>query len=279
MRTSFFERMEREIDIQKEYEKIDTIVLNERVSGINTIEGMISDSFRGWKYRKNYVSFQELRNHLGFPYQEVYKDYKIKILPNGIVDELDDFLCYCELMCNMIMIIEIDCKRAGKDNPAFVVLETIMYDLGKLNYEIREEEDRYIVVQKNAAASAVVELVDYDLAKEIIRYNHYVLKGDIKSKRDILKNMAHAIEPLKSELNRNNLSTISSDFFYLVNKMNIRHNNCDVNDKVNYFEKFASLSDDEKEKWYDEIYQEGLMIFLSLEQLKRNKRIAEFKNV
>lgn len=30
-------------------------------------------------------------------------------------------------------------------------------------------------------------------------------------------------------------------------------------------------------KKYDEIYQQGLMAFLTLEQAERNKRIAEFK--
>ena len=39
----------------------------------------------------------------------------------------------------------------------------------------------------------------------------------------------------------------------------------------------ASLSPKEQEEWYDEIYQEGLMAFLSLEQVKRNERIADFK--
>lgn len=30
--------------------------------------------------------------------------------------------------------------------------------------------------------------------------------------------------------------------------------------------------------WYDEIYQEGLMAFLMLEQTKRDKKILDFKN-
>ena len=278
MRASFFERMEREIDIQKEYEKIDRLVLNECDSKDRTLEEKISDSFRSWRHRKNFISFDELREHFGFKYccEGGYYD---PYVPNGFVETIDDFLCYCEIIYNMLSLITDNFLCVSINESEGVVLETIIYDVEKLNYEFKKDEDKYILVQKNVAASAVVELVDYDLAKEIIRYNHFVLKGDIKSKRDILKNMAHAIEPLRSDLNRNNLSTIGNDFFYLVNNMDIRHNNCDVNDKKNYFEKFASLSDGEKEKWYDEIYQEGLMIFLSLEQLKRNKRIAEFKKV
>ena len=60
--------------------------------------------------------------------------------------------------------------------------------------------------------------------------------------------------------------------------MNVRHNNCDVADKKKYNAKFATLTSQEQEDWYDEIYQEGLMAFLMLEQANREKRIAAFKN-
>ena len=44
-----------------------------------------------------------------------------------------------------------------------------------------------------------------------------------------------------------------------------------------YNAKFAGLTDREKEGWYDEIYQEGLMAYLSLEQVDREKKIRDFK--
>lgn len=44
-----------------------------------------------------------------------------------------------------------------------------------------------------------------------------------------------------------------------------------------YNAKFAGLTDREKEEWYDEIYQEGLMAYLSLEQADREKKILDFK--
>lgn len=72
--------------------------------------------------------------------------------------------------------------------------------------------------------------------------------------------------------------TIESDFFYMVNSMNVRHNNCGAADKKQYNAKFATLTSQEQEDWYDEIYQEGLMAFLMLEQANREKRIAAFKS-
>lgn len=72
--------------------------------------------------------------------------------------------------------------------------------------------------------------------------------------------------------------TIESDFFYMVNSMNVRHNNCGAADKKKYNAKFVTLTSQEQEDWYDEIYQECLMAFLMLEQANREKRIAAFKS-
>ena len=63
----------------------------------------------------------------------------------------------------------------------------------------------------------------------------------------------------------------------MVNTMNVCHNNCDVSDLSKYNAKFVGLTDREKEEWYDEIYQEGLMAYLSLEQDDREKKILDFK--
>ena len=71
---------------------------------------------------------------------------------------------------------------------------------------------------------------------------------------------------------------LESDFFYMVNSMKVRHNNCDAADKKKYNAKFVTLTSQEQEDWYDEIYQECLMAFLMLEQANREKRIAAFKS-
>ena len=63
--------------------------------------------------------------------------------------------------------------------------ETILYDLEKINYEpIEQNKGQIMIVQKDAAVSAVVDLVETDLARTIIRYNHYLLKGDIEANWD-----------------------------------------------------------------------------------------------
>ena len=61
--------------------------------------------------------------------------------------------------------------------------------------------------------------------------------------------------------------------------MDIRHNNCDISNTKNYNEVFVKMSDQEKEEWYDEIYQMGLLIFLLRENKERSIKIANVKNL
>lgn len=60
--------------------------------------------------------------------------------------------------------------------------------------------------------------------------------------------------------------------------MDIRHNNCDLSDKKNYNEYFDLLTSNQKEEWYDEIYQMSLLIFLLLENRNRTKKISVLKS-
>lgn len=195
----------------------------------------------------------------------------------GEVNEADIFILYCEMITNMIYgVIEPD-LRYSYARCISAVKRLIEYDLEQINHYIyRTEEGRYLVVQKNAATSAVADIVEPDLADAIIEYNHHLLKGDLKSKKMILKQIADALEPRRAELKAVN-KTIENDFFYMVNTMNVRHNNCDASDSGKYNAKFAVLTDVKKEEWYDEIYQEGLVAFLLLEQVNREKRISAFK--
>lgn len=55
-RYNIFQRMEREIDFQFEYEKIEDIILNE-INSYQTIEKQIEDNFKKWKHKGNYLSF------------------------------------------------------------------------------------------------------------------------------------------------------------------------------------------------------------------------------
>lgn len=274
-RKNFFEMMEREIDFQNEYEKIENILLNKRVKAGKTLDDLIELQFKNWKYRQNYTSFWELRCKMDFTYYQT-DQYPIQWETDRKDVKLADFLLYVEMVLNMFSLLHSFSEILVKET-INLVIETIRYDLEKINHEVTDLGDGHLIVtQKDAAAAAVADIVEPDLAKAVIQYNHHLLKHDLGAKKEILKRMADALEPKRSKLKAAN-STLESDFFMLVNKMNIRHNNCDPEDRAKYVEPFAKLTPRQKENWYDDIYQEGLMAFLTLEQVERNKRIADFK--
>lgn len=83
------------------------------------------------------------------------------------------------------------------------------------------------------------------------------------------------MEPKLPELKRIN-GRLFSDYSYLINNMNLRHNNCDSNDEKKYNEKFSKLSNSVK-KWYDETFQMCLLMFLLLKYKDRKGKINAMK--
>lgn len=82
------------------------------------------------------------------------------------------------------------------------------------------------------------------------------------------------------EAKRKKLHTINAvlenDIFFMLNNLNIRHNNKNKGDK-NYKEYVAKMRKDRLEKWYDELYQMILLAFLLMDNTKRADRVKELK--
>lgn len=270
-RQNFFEKLESKIDFQKEYEKIESLVLKPVVFGRVSIEDDIERYFKNWKYKANYLSFYEIREQLEF----TYGFEEIIAVPYGYVESINVFFDYCEMIINMIYIIP-EGKRLSHEDNINEIKRLVNYDLNSLNHEIRKVDDKYLIVQKDAAVSEVVELVEPTIADSILEYNHYVLKGDLEKKKNILIKIAASLEPKKSVIKGIN-NQLCNDYFYLINNMNIRHNNCDKTDKEKYNEKFDILKSEEKEEWYDNIFQMSLLIYLLLENKKNSSKIKYFK--
>lgn len=270
-RMNFFEKLEREIDLQKEYEKIESLVLQSVGFGMTSIEDDIEHYFKNWKYKANYLSFYEIREQLEF----TYGFNGSFAVPYGSIDNINDFFDYCEMIINMIYIIP-EGKRLSHVDNINEIKRLVNYDLNSFNHEIRKVDDNYLIVQKDAAVSEVVELVEPTIADSILEYNHYVLKGDLERKKNILVKIATALEPKKTEIKEMDYQ-LYKDYFYLINNMDIRHNNCDKTDDSKYNEKFDKLQLEEKEEWYDDIFQMSLLIYLLLENKKNSSKIKYFK--
>lgn len=271
-RRNFFDRLARTIDFQREYQKIESLVLQPHSLHRDSIEDSIERYFKNWKYNANYLSFKELRDQLKFTFvRDGYYD-----VPSGHIKDANDFFDYCEMIINMIVLLPEE-EAEYHENNVNEIIRLIDYDLNSLNHKIRKIDDKYLIIQKDATVSEVVDIVEVSLAKIILEYNHYLLKGDLEKKKNILVKIANALEPQKSEIKAINYQ-LFKDYFYLINNMDIRHNNCDSSDTSNYNAYFDKLTIEEKEEWYDEIYQMSLLIFLLLENRNRTKKISDLKS-
>jgi hypothetical protein len=106
----------------------------------------------------------------------------------------------------------------------------------------------------------------------ILMYHHASLKGQLEEKRDILRRIAKEYEPL---LNKEIEGF--HDYFYkannMLNNLDIRHNNTKGKHK-NVLA--TSLSNEELENWYDELYQLLLFCVLIKDNKERKDKMTEF---
>ena len=158
-------------------------------------------------------------------------------------------------------------------------LKNVMDDvLGQYNHTafVDEDKDCVLVVEDKAEITAVAEIMPtYELAFDVIKYNHRSLKGQIELKKKILLALGAELEPKRKQLRSLN-SKLEDDIFYMLNNLNIRHNNRSKTDK-NYKEYVAKMRKDRLEKWYDELYQMSLLAFLLLDNSKRAEDIKELR--
>jgi hypothetical protein len=249
------------ISIPNEYDLPDDL--------LSILDFVNSYSFMSWKSRNRSVSPLDMMNRLG--------------IDDHFVDELsffsDKMLLVLEFIINMLARCGIAIKKLHfKVNNEYQILNenivTFIEHFGYKTYSFNEEE-QVVIIEKNPAAISAAEISEPGIAKKIIQYNHYTLKGNIKEKKAILIALANEIEPQKKELDKVN-SPLSDDLFFLFNNMNIRHNNVEPNDK-NYRPFVANMDKNTLESCYDEIYQMILLAKLLLDNVKRTSDIKALK--
>ena len=190
---------------------------------------------------------------------------------------MEEYFLFCELIINILLDLQGIFMPSAMVKGTKHLFDTIIANVEKSGFEIKTIDKEHLIVEKNAVAIEVADKVP-ELADTVIEYNHYLLRGDINRKQELLKKIADALEPKRSTLNSINKSA-ADDFFWMVNKMNVRHNNCDPTDRKNYSPEFAKLNAAEREQWYDKIYDQSLMLFVLLEYQSRNRDIQAFRKV
>ncbi|MCM1499865.1 MAG: hypothetical protein NC124_15485 [Clostridium sp.] len=289
-RKSIFEQLADRMDFVSEIQRIDKLLKNE--SGIRIkifpsnlsfvyqepqlinmgIERFVDTYiFKLWKGRGTCIDCDDMLKTLNL--KEILKDA-------GSITETD-ILNYLEYAVNILRLAKnvklIDHAAYDITNIYYAALDNVNSCLDWLNFETKifAKKDIALVVEKNAAAASVAEIVDEELAYSIISYNHFLLKGDVDEKRKILLKLANEIEPKRHDLEIIN-EKLADNIFFILNNLNIRHNNRSIGDK-NYKEYVANMDKKKLEEWYDEVYQEMLLASLLLDDENRKIEIEKLK--
>lgn len=203
-------------------------------------------------FRRRCISLDDFNMYYGYVFTEEPEEIDIEYIVR--------FAEYTTNLCIQVMC----CRDFAIQRLAAKYLEHCKDCMEFLGFERVNKENIYLFVEKNPVVSAVAEITNKDLAYSVMEYNHHRLKGDLATKKSILKMMYEDIEPCQRVLNDVNKS-LKSDLFQLMNKF-VRHNNND-----NKF--IQSLNDKQLESICDDIYQMWLLAKMEIDQVERNKRM------
>lgn len=204
--------------------------------------------FFRWSHRGTYMSISELKKDMGI------EDIRKK--------ELDEkkITFYLEYIINMLHIFSVD--DDVKNLPHYSTykqiagvlyqnIEVILSQHNLKKYEVKE--CLYRIVSLNADVCEVLKVVDPSIQCQVLEYNHVAIREDIGKKRNILCNLYRDFEPKLDELKKtSDGKPIASDFGFLFNNLDIRHNNVEGKHLNNAIK---DMSTQEMHEWYDMCYQ------------------------
>ena len=279
MRTSFWDIVGKQASFEDEIRYIDKYLYHTKFyisdldySNYSLVEYIDSFYFSSWAAKNKITcpTIADLRSRLQI--DEAARSASLKV---------EDFLLYLEFAVNIVAIVIL--KKS--DQAAKIIAENIFRNIAtnceRLNFEIAKfsEEGPFKLVEKNAAATAVADKYsgrDSEFSYKVIEYNHFLLKGNLGRKREILNAIADKFEAVKPKLKANGFSNIESDAGYLVNNINIRHNNTDPQSK-SHKAHVAAMPSAELEEWYDKTYDVLLLALLASDFSELHGEIQELK--
>ena len=228
--------------------------------------------FYQWRNRGRCIDTNDFLSVL--EYEELWKSAS---------SNMQDFLTLIEIIYNFCWIV----KRAAdnmrvlidrhQEKHFSILEETLAACLSHCNHkgEYFPELEQLIVIEDKPEATAVAEIVDADLSYKVLRYNHYMLKGDLMSKKDILLALGADLEPKRKQIEAID-TDLEDGIFYILNNLNLRHNNTTEGDR-HYKQAVAEMDSAALEVWYDELYQMMLLAYLQMDQLARNAKVKALK--
>lgn len=280
MRKSIFDIVAEKIDMNGDTHRLTSMVDTEKTlcmdkhSYYSIFKFVDTFCFRDWAYRSHYINVDDFLEALDYSY-----------LSRSATYDVDAHLTLIELIYNFWNLANN--KFEDKDFAGhlqwcgnFYHLKDVMDDiLDEYNHVVysNDDHDYFIVVENKAEVTAAAEIMPTEsLAFDVIRYNHRSLKGEVDAKKAILISLGAELEPKRKSLATIN-KKLSEDIFFMLNNINVRHNNCAIDDPGKFREFVANMTPDQLEEWYDELYQMLLLAFLLLDNTERSLRVDGLK--
>ena len=141
-----------------------------------------------------------------------------------------------------------------------------------MNFEFRKiNKNEYRLFEIDSAITSTLKLVHPSTASAILDYNYYFNRNSTVKKRKALKIIADDFETIRSKLEGNNLKGLCSDLGFILNNLNVRHNNS-KNSQVN------TMKPSDFNIWYDYAFRMYLQARLALEKIEKQSAFDAMKN-
>lgn len=280
MRKSIFDLVADKLDMEGDTHRLVTMAVTEKTLCINrniyySVFKFVDEfCFRDWEYRSRYMNVDDFLEALNFG--ELVKDAKWDIEAHLTLIEL--IYNFWNLAHNIFEDDDFknNLKWCGNFYHLKDVMDEILEEYNHIVYTT-EDKDYFIVVENKAEVTAAAEIMPTaTLSFDVIKYNHRSLKGEVAAKRAILVSLGAELEPKRKILQGIN-KQLSEDIFFMLNNMNVRHNNCAASDPGKYKEYVSKMTPEQLEEWYDELYQMMLLAFLLLDNVERSAKVCELK--
>jgi len=254
------------IDIRREYDRLYELFYIAPLYSSNgtTIRNVCASYFLRYPFRDTCVSLDDFDDIHEYRFAKVPSDF-----------DLDYLISFCEYSYNLARNIPAGSLCSEWNEAIHFYLQQINLVVEKIGY-MANTQDCIITdfVPKDQVAISVAEIVDPNLSYRVIEYNHYSMKGDLERKKETLLALGDKLEPQREKLRHINAS-LESDVFFLLNTLNIRHNNTDPGKNLIPF--VADMDKATTEQWYDDTYQLCLLAFLELDNLDRKDRVKQLR--
>lgn len=280
MRKSIFDIVAEKLDMEGDTYRMVTMADSEKtlctskLNHYSVFKFVDEFCFRDWKYRSRYMNVDDFLEALEFPV--LVEDAKTNVDAHLTLIEL--IYNFWNLAHNMFDVKEFKGVLRWYGN--FFQIKDMMDEiLEEYNHVVytNEDKDYFIVVENKPEVTAAAEIMPTTtLAFDVIKYNHRSLHGDIDAKKSILVKLGSELEPKRRTLQSINRK-LSEDIFFMLNNVNVRHNNCSLADSAKYKEYVANMEPEQLEAWYDELYQMMLLAFLLLDNEDRSLKVGQLK--